>query len=55
MNMNANRKIIIGCIVAICAVGITVFLSIRGNSEKNKTTEIPDCCRSGHSSNQKGA
>ena len=41
MNMNANRKIIIGCIVAICAVGITVFLSVRGNSEKNKTTEIP--------------
>ena len=39
--MNANLKIIIGCIVAICAVGITVFLSVRGNSEKNKTTEIP--------------
>ena len=41
MNMNANRKIIIGCIVAICAVGITVFLYVRGNSEKNKTTKTP--------------
>ena len=41
MNMNTNLKIIIGCIVVICAVGITVFLSVRGNSEKNKTTEIP--------------
>ena len=41
MIMNANLKIIIGCIVAICAVGITVLLSIRGNSEKNKTTETP--------------
>ena len=38
--MNTNRKIIISCIVAICAVGITVFLYVRGNSEKNKTTEI---------------
>ena len=41
MIMNANLKIIIGCIVAICAVGITVFLYVRGNREKNKTTEIP--------------
>ena len=41
MIMNANLKIIIGCIVAICAVGITVFLFVRGHSEKNKTTEIP--------------
>lgn len=39
--MNTKLKIIIGCIVAICTVGITVFLSVRGNSEKNKTTEIP--------------
>ena len=41
MNMNTNLKILIGCIVAICAVGIAVFLYVRGNSEKNKTTEIP--------------
>lgn len=41
MNMNTNLKIIIGFLVAISTAVITIFLSVRGNSAKNKTTETP--------------
>lgn len=39
MNMNTNLKVIISCLAIICAAGITVFLSVRNNRERSKTTE----------------
>ena len=41
MNMNTNLKIIIGCIIAICAVGIAVFLSVKANRVKSKAADTP--------------
>lgn len=46
MNMNTNLKIIIGCLMVICAACIAIFLSVRNNRESSKTTEDENIAKS---------